>query len=136
MKANSNQSVIRTFVEPKAPGSTSSRRASCAGRSPPAPRRRRIVFSGVAKTAREIALAIDTGIFCFNVESEPELERISAIASSKGATVAVAIRVNPDVDARTHAKITTGKAENKFGVPYERGPRRLCPRREACPASR
>jgi diaminopimelate decarboxylase len=90
------------------------RRALAAGARPET-----IVFSGVAKSAREIALAVDTGILCFNVESEPELERISAIASSKGATVAIAIRVNPDVDARTHAKITTGKAENKFGVPYE-----------------
>ena len=117
MKANSNQSVIRTFVEEGAGLDVVSegelRRALAAGAAPET-----IVFSGVAKSAREIALAIDTGILCFNVESEPELERISAIASSKGATVAIAIRVNPDVDARTHAKITTGKAENKFGVPY------------------
>ena len=117
MKANSNQSVIRTFVEEGAGLDVVSegelRRALAAGARPET-----IVFSGVAKSAREIALAIDTGILCFNVESEPELERISEIASSKGATVAIAIRVNPDVDARTHAKITTGKAENKFGVPY------------------
>ena len=117
MKANSNQSVIRTFVSEGAGLDVVSegelRRALNAGARPDT-----IVFSGVAKSAREIALAIDTGILCFNVESEPELERISEIASSKGATVAIAIRVNPDVDARTHAKITTGKAENKFGVPY------------------
>ena len=121
MKANSNQSVIRTFVAQGAGLDVVSegelRRALAAGATP-----QTIVFSGVAKTAREIAFAIDTGILCFNVESEPELERISEIAASKGATVDIAIRVNPDVDARTHAKITTGKAENKFGVPYEHAP--------------
>jgi diaminopimelate decarboxylase len=90
------------------------RRALAAGASPD-----RIVFAGVGKTAREIAFALDTGIYCFNVESEPELEQISRLADSKGMTATVAIRVNPDVDAKTHAKITTGKAENKFGVPYE-----------------
>ena len=119
MKANSNQSVIRTFVNEGAGLDVVSegelRRALAAGAAPDT-----IVFAGVAKTAREIAFAVDTGILCFNVESEPELDRISEIASSKGATVNVAIRVNPDVDARTHAKITTGKAENKFGIPYER----------------
>ena len=119
MKANSNQAVIGTFLKEGAGLDVVSegelRRALAAGASPD-----RIVFAGVAKTAREIAVAIDTGIYCFNVESEPELERISDIAASKGATATVAIRVNPDVDARTHAKITTGKAENKFGVPYER----------------
>jgi len=119
MKANSNQSVIRTFVREGAGLDVVSegelRRALAAGAAPD-----KIVFAGVAKTAREIALALDTGILCFNVESEPELDQISAIASAKGATATIAIRVNPDVDARTHAKITTGKAENKFGVPYER----------------
>ncbi len=118
MKANSNQSVIRTFVQEGAGLDVVSegelRRALAAGARPDT-----IVFSGVAKTAREIAFAIDTGILCFNVESEPELERISEIAASRGATVSIAIRVNPDVDAHTHAKITTGRAENKFGVPYE-----------------
>jgi diaminopimelate decarboxylase len=77
----------------------------------------RITFSGVGKTDREIALALDLGIFCFNVESEPELERISQIATARGQTASIAIRVNPDVDARTHAKISTGKSENKFGIP-------------------
>jgi len=119
MKANSNQSVIRTFVAEGAGVDVVSegelRRALAAGAPPD-----RIVFAGVGKTAREIALAIDTGILCFNVESEPELEQISEIATAKGRTAAVAIRVNPDVDAKTHAKITTGKAENKFGVPYNR----------------
>ncbi|HVY20242.1 MAG TPA: diaminopimelate decarboxylase [Bauldia sp.] len=119
MKANSNQSVIATFVREGAGVDVVSegelRRALAAGAPPD-----RIVFSGVAKTAREIAFALDTGILCFNVESEPELERISEIAASKGATANIAIRINPDVDAKTHAKITTGKAENKFGIPYAR----------------
>jgi diaminopimelate decarboxylase len=119
MKANSNQSVIATFVEEGAGLDVVSegelRRALAAGCPPD-----KIVFAGVAKTAREIALAIDTGILCFNVESEPELDQISAIAASKGATATIAIRINPDVDAKTHAKITTGKAENKFGIPYGR----------------
>jgi diaminopimelate decarboxylase len=119
MKANSNQSVIRTFLAEGAGLDVVSegelRRALAAGGAA-----EKIVFAGVGKTAREIAFAIDTGILCFNVESEPELALISKIAAAKGATAPVAIRVNPDVDARTHAKITTGKAENKFGVPYLR----------------
>ena len=119
MKANSNQSVIATFIKEGAGVDVVSegelRRALAAGASPD-----KIVFSGVGKSAREIAFALDTNILCFNVESEPELERISAIATTKGRIAAVAIRVNPDIDARTHAKITTGRAENKFGVPYER----------------
>ncbi len=78
---------------------------------------RRIMFSGVGKTARELALAVDEGILCVNVESEPELALLSEIAQSKGRTANISIRVNPDVDARTHAKIATGKSENKFGIP-------------------
>ena len=119
MKANSNQSVIATYIKEGAGVDVVSegelRRALAAGASPG-----KIVFSGVGKTEREIAFALDSNILCFNVESEPELERISALASAKGRTAAIAIRVNPDIDAKTHAKITTGKAENKFGVPYER----------------
>ena len=119
MKANSNQAVLKTLIAEGAGMDVVSegelRRAIAAGCPP-----ERIVFSGVAKTAREIALALDTGIFCFNVESEPELERISEIASAKGATATISLRINPDVDAKTHAKITTGKAENKFGIPYVR----------------
>ncbi len=119
MKANSNQSVIATLVKEGAGVDVVSegelRRALAAGASPD-----RIVFSGVAKTAREIAFALDTGIAYFNVESEPELERISEIASSLGRTAAIALRINPDVDAKTHHKITTGKAENKFGIAYAR----------------
>ncbi|HZP18793.1 MAG TPA: diaminopimelate decarboxylase [Bauldia sp.] len=119
LKANSNQSVVRTFVREGAGLDVVSegelRRALAAGCPP-----ERIVFAGVGKLAREIALALDTGILCFNVESEPELALISEIAVQKGRTAAISVRVNPDVDARTHAKITTGKAENKFGIHFER----------------
>ncbi len=80
----------------------------------------KIVFSGVAKQAREMAYALDEGILMFNVESEPELERLNEVAMSKGVRAPIALRVNPDVDAKTHVKITTGKAENKFGIAWER----------------
>ncbi len=80
----------------------------------------RIVFSGVGKTRDEMRLALEGGIRQFNVESEPELRALSEVASAMGAVAPIAIRVNPDVDARTHAKIATGKAENKFGVPIGR----------------
>jgi diaminopimelate decarboxylase len=80
----------------------------------------RIVFSGVAKTADEMALALREGIYQFNLESEPEAETLSLVAQSLGVTARVAWRVNPDVDAGTHAKISTGRAENKFGVPIAR----------------
>jgi diaminopimelate decarboxylase len=80
----------------------------------------RIVFSGVGKTDDEIAAALDAGILCFNAESESELAALSAIASARGVDAPVSLRVNPDVDARTHAKIATGAAETKFGVPASR----------------
>jgi diaminopimelate decarboxylase len=80
----------------------------------------KIMFSGVGKTAEEMALAIDERILCVNVESEPELALLSSVAETKGASVHVSIRVNPDVDPKTHAKIATGKAENKFGIPISR----------------
>ncbi|RXF70826.1 diaminopimelate decarboxylase [Hansschlegelia zhihuaiae] len=80
----------------------------------------RITFSGVGKTAAELAQALDAGILCFNVESEPELRLLSEIAAAKGATAHVALRVNPDVDAKSHAKISTGSSETKFGVPIAR----------------
>ena len=80
----------------------------------------RIIFSGVGKTLAEMNLGLGEKIFCFNVESEPELEALSRVASSRGEVAPIAIRVNPDVDARTHAKIATGKSENKFGVPISR----------------
>jgi diaminopimelate decarboxylase len=77
----------------------------------------KITFSGVGKTPREIAYALDQDIFCFNVESEPELVALSGLAAAANRTARIALRVNPDVDANTHAKIATGKSENKFGIP-------------------
>lgn len=119
MKANSNQAVLRTLARLGAGMDIVSegelRRARAAG-VPGS----RITFSGVGKTAREINLALDENILCFNVESEPELEAISAIAAARGVKAPIAIRVNPDVDAKTHAKISTGKSENKFGIPISR----------------
>jgi diaminopimelate decarboxylase len=119
MKANSNQAVVKTLARLGAGADVVSggelRRARLAG-IPPG----KIMFSGIGKTAQELAMAVDEGILCVNVESEPELELLSAIAASKGATANVSLRVNPDVDARTHAKIATGKAENKFGIPISR----------------
>jgi diaminopimelate decarboxylase len=121
MKANSNQAVIKTIAALGAGMDVVSegelRRALAAG--VPA---RKIVFSGVGKTAREMAFALKEGIACFNVESEEELELLSAMALRTGQRATVSIRVNPDVDAKTHHKITTGKAENKFGVSYARAP--------------
>lgn len=78
----------------------------------------RIVFSGVGKTEAEMALALDAGIYQFNLESLPEAEMLSAVAQRMGVTAPAAFRVNPDVDAGTHAKISTGKSENKFGIPH------------------
>ncbi len=116
MKANSNQAVIKTLARLGAGADVVSagelKRARAAGIPP-----HKIMFSGVGKTADELALAIDEGILCINVESEPELELLSSIAQQKGRTAHVSLRVNPDIDARTHAKIATGKAENKFGIP-------------------
>ena len=80
----------------------------------------KILFSGVGKTAREMDFALDAGILCFNVESEPELELLSARAMRLGRTARVSLRINPDVDAKTHKKISTGKAENKFGIAWQR----------------
>ncbi|MGI9463562.1 MAG: diaminopimelate decarboxylase [Aestuariivirgaceae bacterium] len=117
MKANSNQAVIKTLVDLGAGVDVVSegelRRAMALGVPG-----RKIVFSGVGKTAREMAYALKQGIACFNVESEPELELLSNVATRLGTRATVSIRVNPDVDAKTHAKITTGTSDNKFGVPY------------------
>jgi diaminopimelate decarboxylase len=119
MKANSNQAVLKTLVNLGAGMDVVSegelRRALAAGTPP-----QRIIFSGVGKTRLEMALGLEAGIRCFNIESEPELEALSEVAVSKGLRAPIAIRVNPDVDARTHAKISTGKSENKFGVPISR----------------
>ncbi len=115
MKANGNLSVVKTLAGLGAGADVVSvgemDRALEAGVSAD-----KIVFSGVGKTEDELARAIDARIMQINVESEPELETLSRIAVSKKATVTVSIRVNPDVDAKTHEKITTGKSENKFGI--------------------
>jgi len=80
----------------------------------------KILFSGVGKTEAELRAALAADIFCINVESEPELELLSRLATETGKTVRISVRVNPDVDAGTHAKIATGKSENKFGIPISR----------------
>ena len=122
VKANSNQAVIATLARLGAGMDVVSegelRRARAAG--VPADK---IIFAGVGKTREEMAYALGEGILGFNVESEPELEALSEVAAGLGRTARIAIRVNPDVDAKTHAKISTGKAENKFGVPFEDAPR-------------
>jgi len=117
VKANSNQAVLATMARLGAGMDVVSegelRRARAAG--VPADK---IIFAGVGKTRDEMAYALREGIFGFNVESEPELKALSEVAAGLGVTARVAIRVNPDVDAKTHAKISTGKSENKFGIPY------------------
>jgi diaminopimelate decarboxylase len=119
LKANSNQAVIATLAQLGAGADVVSEgellRARAAGVPP-----EKIMFSGVGKTARELALAVDHGILCVNVESEAELELLAGIAAGKGRRVDISIRVNPDIDPKTHAKIATGKAENKFGIPISR----------------
>jgi diaminopimelate decarboxylase len=119
LKANSNQAVVATLARLGAGADVVSEgellRARAAGVPP-----QRIVFSGVGKTARELNLAVEDGILCVNVESESELELLSSIAIAKGRTADISIRVNPDVDPKTHAKIATGRAENKFGIPISR----------------
>src|SRR6187200_2879594 len=116
MKANSNQSVLRTLAKLGAGADVVSggelKRALAAGI--PA---NKILFSGVGKTEAELRAALAADILCINVESEPELELLSRVATETGKTARISIRVNPDVDAGTHAKIATGKSENKFGIP-------------------
>ena len=119
MKANSNQAVLKLMASEGAGADVVSlgelERALAAGIPPGM-----IVFSGVAKTVAEMRRGLKVGIKCFNLESEPELERLAMVAADMGVTARVSVRVNPDVDARTHAKISTGKAENKFGIPFDR----------------
>src|SRR6202163_3050911 len=119
MKANSNQAVIKTLAGLGAGADVVSggelQRALQAGVPP-----QKIMFSGIGKTEAELAAAVDAGILCVNVESEPELALLSAVAAAKGRRVDISLRVNPDIDARTHAKIATGKSENKFGIPISR----------------
>jgi len=116
MKANSNQAVIKTLAALGAGMDVVSggelKRALAAGVPG-----ERIMFSGVGKTEAEHAAALEAGVFCINVESEPEVAQLSRIATSMGRTAHVSFRVNPDVDARTHAKISTGKKGDKFGIP-------------------
>jgi diaminopimelate decarboxylase len=119
MKANSNQSVLRTLAKLGAGADVVSggelQRALKAGI--PA---NKILFSGVGKTEDELRVALSHDILCLNVESEPELELLSRVAAQMGRVARVSIRVNPDVDSGTHAKISTGKSENKFGIPLAR----------------
>jgi diaminopimelate decarboxylase len=130
-KANPNIAVIRTLAALGAGADVVSegelRQALAAG--VPAGR---IVFSGVGKTRHELEFAVAKGILQINVESEPELEMLSEIAASRGVAMPIAIRVNPDVDAGTHAKITTGKKENKFGIEWTRA-REVYARAKALP---
>jgi diaminopimelate decarboxylase len=117
VKANANAAVLATLAAEGLGADVVSggeyRRARAAGVPP-----EKIVFSGVGKTAEEMALALEGGLFQFNLESVEEAEMLSEVATRLGRTARVGFRVNPDVDAGTHAKISTGAAENKFGVPY------------------
>lgn len=115
VKANSNLAVLRLMAGLGAGADVVSegelRRALAAGVPP-----ERIIFSGVGKTAAEMRAALDAGIHQINVESVPELRRLSEVTSAQGRIARIAIRVNPDVDAHTHFKISTGRKENKFGI--------------------
>ncbi len=119
MKAASNQAILKTLAQAGAGMDVVSGgeylRAKAAGVPGD-----KIVFSGVGKTADEIRTALTGGIRQFNVESEPEMEVINAVAKELGVVAPITVRVNPDVDAKTHAKIATGKSENKFGIPISR----------------
>lgn len=118
VKANANLAVLNVFARRGAGFDIVStgelKRALAAGGDP-----QKIVFSGVGKTAEEMAFAITAGILCFNVESAPELDRLNAVAASLGKKAPISLRVNPNVDAKTHPYISTGLKENKFGVAYE-----------------
>lgn len=119
MKSNSNQAVISHLAKLGAGMDVVSGGEYLRAKAAGVPGER-IVFSGVGKTAAEMRLALEGGIRQFNVESEPELALLSHVASGMGVTAPITIRVNPDVDARTHEKISTGKSENKFGIPIAR----------------
>ena len=118
MKANSNLAVMRTLANCGAGFDVVSegelRRVMAAGGDP-----KKCVFAGVGKTEREIEHALKQGIYAFNVESEPELQRINRLAAKHDLVAPIAVRVNPNIDAQTHAKITTGTYENKFGIAFE-----------------
>jgi diaminopimelate decarboxylase len=121
MKANSNRAVVKTLADLGAGADVVSggelKRARAAGIPPD-----KIMFSGIGKTAEELALAVEEDVLCVNVESEAELDLLSSIAAGKGRTARVSVRVNPNIDAKTHAKIATGRAEDKFGIPIGRAP--------------
>ena len=119
MKANSNQAVLTLLAREGAGADVVSGgelERAIAAEIPAA----KVVFSGVGKSVREMRRGLELGIKCFNLESEPELERLSEIAASMGKVAPVSVRINPDVDAGTHAKISTGKKGDKFGIPYAR----------------
>ncbi len=122
MKANSSQALLKEFIrfgfgfDIVSGGELA--RALAAGADP-----KTIVYSGVGKSAQEIKAALTAGILCFNVESESELLRISAIAKELGKTANISLRVNPDIDAKTHPYISTGLKKNKFGVSFDEAPR-------------
>ncbi len=119
MKAASNQAILRTLAQAGAGMDVVSQGEYLRARAAGVPGDK-IVFSGVGKTAEEIRVALSGGVRQFNVESEPEMEVLSAVAQDMGVVAPITIRVNPDVDAKTHAKIATGKSENKFGIPISR----------------
>ncbi|MEP6016958.1 MAG: diaminopimelate decarboxylase [Paracoccaceae bacterium] len=119
MKAASNQAILKTLADAGSGMDVVSGGEYARARAAGVPGRR-IVFSGVGKTAEEVQAALTGGIRQFNVESEPEMAMISAQATALGMVAPITIRVNPDVDAKTHAKIATGKSENKFGIPISR----------------
>lgn len=122
VKANSNLAVLNVLAQQGAGFDIVSlgelERVLAAGGDP-----KKVVFSGVGKQVHEMARALDVGVYCFNVESEAELERLSAVAAERGQVAHVSLRVNPDVDAQTHPYISTGLKDNKFGVDINDAPR-------------
>ena len=122
MKANSNQAVLAVLACLGSGADVVSEGELRRARAANIPANK-IMFSGVGKKASEMDYALEEEILCFNVESEPELEILSARATAMGKTANVSFRINPDVDAKTHAKISTGKAEDKFGIPWKDAPR-------------
>ncbi len=121
VKANPNGAVLATLAKLGLGADVVSggelKRALHAGVAP-----EKVIFSGVGKTSEEMAFALEAGIGQFNVESEPELEMLSAVATQLGKVARIAFRINPDIDAGTHAKISTGKSENKFGIAHDSAP--------------
>jgi diaminopimelate decarboxylase len=119
LKVNSNQAVLKILANEGAGADVVSQGELCRALAAGIPAQK-IVYSGVAKTTPEIRFALQQNILCFNVESEAELRNISNIANDLNLVATISLRINPDVDAGTHAKISTGKSENKFGIPYKK----------------